>query len=203
MAKVEANLKSVGVKVNSVVRYGIVARGRAAKKRDMCWKKRLRVIAILVFILLLAIPWPGLFYGLRVKKGRSGQTLLTLPFIFSHTFYLSHTNSIYLAPVVEKLEAEGSAIHLREISTKSWGVVEYYNTPGSLHQEKGEIHIRNIQVTVSELPVMIGFTETQRLIWQDRVYALYDMREPGGVLTIKASSISPGEYLWAKAIQLG
>ena len=126
--------------------------------------------------------------------------MLTLPFAFRQLFYLSYTHTIYLAPVVEKLEAKGPAIHLREISTKSWGAAEYYNIPGTLHQEKGEIHIRDIQFKVTELPVIIGFTGTQRLTWKGRVYPLYELSKPGGILTLQAVCISPGRYLWEKAI---
>jgi hypothetical protein len=158
-------------------------------------------MAILVVILFLAVPWPGLFFSLHVKQGRSGPALLTLPFAFRQIFYLSYTHPIYLAPVLEKLEAKGSAIHLREISTKSWGAAEYYKFRGTLHQEKGEIHIRDIQFTVSELPVIIGFTETQRLIWKDRAYALYELSPPGSILTIQAGRISPGRYLSERAIK--
>jgi len=128
--------------------------------------------------------------------------LLTLPFAFRQIFYLSYTHTIYLAPVVEKLEAKGPAIHLREISTKSWGAAEYYNFPGTLHQEKGEVHIWDIQFTVSELPVIIGFTGTQQLTWKDRVYALYELSAPGSILVIKPVKISPGGYLWERAFQL-
>jgi hypothetical protein len=165
-------------------------------------EKRLLYISILVLILFLAVPWPGLFFSLRVKQGRSGPALLTLPFAFRQMFSLSYTHPIYLAPVVEKLEAEGPAIHLREISTKSWGAAEYYNFPGTLHQEKGEVHIRDIQFTVSELPVIIGFTGTQRLTWKDRVFALYELSAPGSILVIKPVKISPGGYLWERTFQL-
>lgn len=153
-----------------------------------------------MFILFLAIPWPGLFYGLRVKKGGSGQELLTLPFLLHHSFSLSYTHSLYLVPVVEKFEAKGSAIHLREISTKKYGIAEYYNIPHTLHLEKGEVHMRDIQFTQPELLVTIAFTETQRLTWKDRVYALYEMSRPGEVLIIQARSISPARYLCQKAI---
>lgn len=75
--------------------------------------------------------------------------MLLLPFMLGHPFYLSYTNSIYQAPVVEKFEAEGAAIHLREITTRSWAVVEYLNTRGSLHREREEIKIRNLQLAVA------------------------------------------------------
>ena len=188
-----------------------MAGGGAEKKRDIRsflwpednWKRRLGSLAVLVLILLLAVPWPGLFYGLQVKKGQRGQALLTLPFLSRHPFSLSYTHPLYLVPVIEKFEAVGSAIHFREISSKKWGITEFYNLPGTLQQEKGEIHLRDIRFTVSDLPVTIGLTQTQRLTWKDRVYALYKMSEPGRVLVIEAHSISPGRYLWHKAAQLG
>jgi len=126
-----------------------------------------------------------------------------LPFLSRHPFSLSYTHPLYLVPVIEKFEAVGSAIHFREISSKKWGITEFYNLPGTLQQEKGEIHLRDIRFTVSDLPVTIGLTQTQRLTWKDRVYGLYKMSEPGRVLVIEAHSISPGRYLWHKAAQLG
>ena len=190
---------------------GIVASGGAEKKRDIRsflwpedrWKRRLGSLAILVLILFLAVPWPGLFYGLQVKKGQRGQALLTLPFLLRHPFSLSYTHPLYMVPVIEKFEAVGSAIHFREISTKEWGIMELYKLPGTLQQEKGEIHLRNIRFIVPDLPVTIGLTQTQRLTWEDRVYALYKMSESGKELVIEAQSISPGRYLWHKAAQLG
>lgn len=180
--------------------------GNRGLSRFFAWpkidrEKRLLFIAIPVLILFLAVPWPGLFFSLHVKQGRSGPALLTLPFAFRQIFYLSYTHTIYLAPVVEKLEAKGPAIHLREISTKSWAAAEYYNFPGTLHQEKGEIYIRDIQFTVAELPIIIGFTGTQRLTWKSRVYPLYELSPPGSILTFQAVSISPGMYLWIRAIK--
>ena len=185
--------------------------GRAEKKRDMrsfprpehSWKWLSGSLAILVLILLLAVPWPGLFYGLQVKKGQRGQALLTLPFLFRHPFSLSYTHPLYMVPVIEKFEAVGSAIHFREISTKEWAIMELYNLPGTLQQEKGEIHLRDIRFTVSDLPVTIGLTQTQCLTWGDRVYALYEMSQPGRELVIEPHSISPGRYLWHKATQPG
>jgi hypothetical protein len=164
---------------------------------------RLGSLAILGLILSLAVPWPGLFYGLQVKKGQRGQALLTLPFLYRHPFSLSYTHPLYMVPVIEKFEAVGLAIHFREISTKKWGIMEFYNLPGTLQQEKGEIHLRDIRFVVSDLPVTIGLTQTQRLTWKDQDYALYKMTEPGRELVIVAQSISPGRYLWHKAAHLG
>jgi len=48
---------------------------------------------------------------------------------------------------------------------------------------------------------MIEFMETQRLIWMNRVYPLYKMSDPGGVLALEASSLSPGRYLWRKLMK--
>jgi len=153
-----------------------------------------------VLILFLAVPWPGLFYGLGVKKAGNARALLTLPFFFRHSFSLSYTHSLYLVPVVEKFEAKRSAIHLREISTKKYGIAEFYTIPGTLHWEKGEVHLRDIRFTVPELLVTIGVTETQRLTWKDRVYPLYKMSKPGELLILQTRSISPTRYLWQRAI---
>jgi len=157
----------------------------------------------LVLIFLLAIPWPGIFCALRVTHLQSGQVLLTFPFFFRQTFYLSYTHSIYKAPVVEKFEAAGSAIRLREISTKSWGVVDYYNISGILRQERGEIKIQDINFKLPKLLLMTGFTGEQRLTLENRTYALSHMGEPGTILNVEVPDLPPWRYLWERAIRLG
>ena len=185
---------------------------RAEKKRDMrsfprpehSWKWLWGSLAILVvLILLLAVPWPGLFYGLQVKKGQRGQALLTLPFLFRHPFSLSYTQPLYMVPVIEKYEAVGLTIHYREISTKEWGIIKFFKFPATLQREKGEFHLRDIRFTVSDLPVTITLTQTECLTWEDQIYALYEMGAPGRALVIEAQSISPGRYLWHKVSKSG
>lgn len=156
-------------------------------------------IALLAIILILVVPWPGLFYGLRIKE-KSGSGLLILPFFRHHPFSLSYTHPLYIVPVMEYFETRGSTIHLREIITHQWGVADYYNIPGKVQKEGSKIRIRDIQHSVSELLVIIGLTETQRLHWGDRQYALYKMAGPGGVLTIDAPRLSLARYLWKKTM---
>ena len=157
----------------------------------------------LAFILFLIIPWPGFFCALRVAHSQSGQVMLTFPFFFRHTFFLSYTHSIYQAPVVEELEVQCSAIHLKEILTTSWGVVEYYNIPGTPRQEGGKIRIGEINFRVPELTVMIGFTGKQRITWEDRTYFLDKLGSPGEALNIEPTSLSPAGYLWEKVKRNG
>lgn len=159
-----------------------------------------RYFVPLALILILVTPWPGILCALQVSHLQRGQDLLTLPFLLQHTFNLSFTNTLFLAPVVEKFEARGSAIYLKEIATNSWGVVEYYNIPGRIQQEGGEIRIRDINFRVPKLSLMIGFIGKQQLIWNNQNYALYKLSEPGGILHIEVKSLSPGHYFWQRAI---
>lgn len=89
------------------------------------WKRRNGLVLVFAISLLFSIPFPGIFCQLQVIQMQSGQVLLTHSFFLRQTFDLSHIHSIYKAPVIEEFEAKDSTIHLREISTKSWGVVEY------------------------------------------------------------------------------
>jgi hypothetical protein len=159
---------------------------------------------ILGFLLLalMVVPWPGIFGALRVTHVQGGRTLLSLPFILRHPFHLAYTHSIYVTPVVEKFQVTGSAIRLKEISTHHWGVVEYYNTPGIVQEEEGEIRIKEIKFQVSHFSMMIGFVGRQRLIWKNQTYALYNLAEPGAVLTFEPKDISLAGYLWEKGINL-
>ena len=159
---------------------------------------------ILGFLLLalMVVPWPGIFGALRVTHVQGGRTLLSLPFLLHHPFHLAYTHSIYVTPVVEKFQVTGSAIRLKEISTHHWGVVEYYNTPGIVQEEEGEIRIKEIKFQVSHFSMMIGFVGRQRLIWKNQTYALYNLAEPGAVLTFEPTDISLAGYLWEKGIHL-
>ena len=155
-------------------------------------------LLLLALILLLAIPWPGIFYGLRVTHVQKGQILLTLPFVFHHPFSLSYTNSIYLAPVLEKFEVEGTRIHLQEVSTNSWGVAEYYGLPGRVRHNQGEIRMEGLNFQIPPITMMIGFTGKQGLIWENRIYSLYSLTGPGEKVRIEPIPLSPGRYFWEK-----
>ncbi len=166
--------------------------------------KKGRIITVyalpLVLLLFLAVPWPGTFLALQVTHQQSGRTRLTFPFAFRHPFHLSFTNSLYLAPVVEKFEIVGSTIHLREIVTDNWGVVEYYAIPGKIQKEGKMIHIKDVHFWAPKLSLMIGFIGKQRLTWEDQTYLLYALTEPGGILRLEAGPIPPWRYLWLKAL---
>ena len=155
-----------------------------------------------LFLTFIVIPWPGIFCALRVSHVQGGRTLLSLPFILHHPFHLAYTHSIYVTPVVEKFQVTRSAIRLTEISTHHWGVVEYYNSPGIVQEEEGEIRIKETKFQVSRFSMMIGFVGRQRLIWKNQTYALYNLVEPGAVLTFEPKDISLAGYLWEKGIRL-
>lgn len=157
-------------------------------------------LLLLVMVLLLAIPWPGIFYGLQVTLVPSGQVLVVLPFFLRHPFSLSYTHSIYLVPVVEKFEVQGTQIKLREIYANNWGVVEYYNISKAMITEKdqGKIWIEGIDLQLPKITMLIGSIGKQRLIWENRTYSLFSLTGPGEKLKIEAASLSPGKYLWER-----
>jgi len=161
------------------------------------WKKQNGFIFSFSLSLLLLIPFPGVFCTLQVIHTQSGQVLLTLPFFLQQRFYLSYTHSIYQTPVVEEFEAKHSTIQLREISTRSWGVVEYYGIQGTLKRDRGEIRIGTIDFKLPKLSLMIGYMAEHQLTLGDQSYALYKMVEPGGILSIEVHSLSIAHYLWS------
>ena len=166
------------------------------------WQKKPHRFLILgsLLLTLLLVPWPGIFGALRVSHVQRGRTLLSLPFIFQHPFHLAYTHSIYVTPVVEKFQVTPSAIRLKEISTYSWGVIEYYGTPGIVREEEGEIRIKEIKFQVPHFSMMIGFVGKQELIWKNQTHALYNLAEPGSVLAFEPKDISLARYLWEKVI---
>ncbi len=151
--------------------------------------------------ILMVIPWPGFFYGLQITHLPKGQVMMTLPFFLHHPFSLSYTHSIYLAPVVERFEVEGTQIQLREIITNSWGVVEYYNFSKAevIQKDQGEIRVRRIDLQLSKMTMIIGFIGKQRLTWESRIYPLFSLAGPGEKLKIEPVPLSPGRYLWERA----
>jgi len=155
---------------------------------------------LLVIAILMAIPWPGFFYGLQVTHLPKARVLMTLPFVLHHPFSLSYTHSIYLAPVVESFEVEGTQVHLRGISTNHWGVVEYYGISKAevTRKGQGEIWIGGINVRLPKITMMIGFIGKQRLTWGNRTYPLFSLAAPGEKLKIESVSLSPGRYLWER-----
>ncbi|MCX5908090.1 MAG: DUF1850 domain-containing protein [Deltaproteobacteria bacterium] len=163
--------------------------------------RRLRFGLLLAAALLLFIPWPGFFYALRITHEQAGQELFNLPYIPTHSFDLSFINSIYLAPTVEKFELNGLSISLREITTTSWGVIEYYNPQGTIREEKGTIRVRDINFRTPKLNLMIGYIGKQKIIWDGRNYLLYAATEPGAVLILEPVRISPAQYLWKKMLR--
>jgi hypothetical protein len=161
------------------------------------------VTGILILILLLSFPWPGFFFALQGTRLSDEKVLFSLSFCRHHAFDLSFTNSLYQAPVVEKFEIIGSDIHLREIQTNHWGVVDYYQIPGKIQTDGNQIRIREIQFHTSDITLVIGFIGKQRLIWDDRVYPLYEQVEPGNRLHLQSQPISPARYCWAKLMTSG
>jgi hypothetical protein len=161
----------------------------------------LRFCLLLLAVFLLFVPWPGFFSSLRVTHEQTGRELCALPFIGTHSFSLSFTNSIYLAPTQEKFEASRSGIALREIQTTSWGVVEYYSIKGTVREEEGTIRIQDIHFHTPKLKIMIGYIGKQKLIWDGQTYDLFALTEPGAALTLEPVNLSAVQYLWEKIMR--
>lgn len=155
---------------------------------------------LLAVVHLMVIPWPGFFYGLQVTHLPKARVLMILPFVLHHPFSLSYTHSIYLAPVVESFEVEGTQIHVRGISTNHWGVVEYYGISKAevTRKGQGEIWMGRINVRLPKITIMIGFIGKQRLTWGNRTHPLFSLAAPGEKLKIEPVSLSPGRYLWER-----
>ena len=153
---------------------------------------------LLLALIFFAVPWPGILYGLQVAHLPKGRILLTLPFVLRHSFSISYTHSIYLAPVEEKFEVQETQIHLREISTNSWGVVEYYGLPGLAGQNRGEIRMEGLHSRMDHITMIIGFAGKQKLNWENRTYSLYSLIGPGEKIKIESTPLSPGRYFWEK-----
>ena len=157
---------------------------------------------VAVFLLLAAglFTLSRFFYGLQVTHLPKAGVLMILPFFSHHPFSLSYTHSIYLSPVVESFEVEGTQIHLRGITTNHWGVVEYYNISKAevTRKDQGEISIGGMDVRLPKITMIIGFIGKQRLTWENRTYSLFSLAGPGEKLKIESVSLSPGRYLWER-----
>ena len=165
------------------------------------WRRKIwGYLLSLALIFISLFPWPGIFYDLQVTHLESQRKFLTFPFFAGQTFQIVFTNSLYMAPVSEVFEVQGPTIYLKEIVSRSREVIDYYNIPGTISHDNGEIKIQNINFKIARLTMMIGFLGKQRLIWKDQTYPLYDLTGPGGILQIEAESLSLGHFFWQMAI---
>jgi hypothetical protein len=106
----------------------------------------------------------------------------------SETFSMFYIHSIYKEPVVEEFQAEGAAIVLKGVRTKSPAVMEYYgfeDTTGfhPMNQRLGAIYFK------------WGTGEGQGLIVRDRKIYLSEIGERGDRIQLRVESVSLGKYL--------
>lgn len=165
--------------------------------------RKIILLIIVTVIIFLSIPWPGIFLNLQITQVNNKKELVNLPFILHHSFSISYINSIYLTPVVEKYEIEGTLIVLREINTKSWGVVEYYNIIDAdiIKKENGEICICDLNYIQSHILMITGYVGKQKVTIGKQIYSLSSLAGDGEKIKIESIPISAFQYL-QKMLQL-
>jgi hypothetical protein len=108
----------------------------------------------------------------------------------AETFFMFYIHSIYKEPVVEEFQAEGNAIMLKGVRTKSPAVMEYYG-----FQESKEFHPMNLKLGAVFL-IRRGMGEGQGLIVGDRKIYLSEIGEKGDRIQLRVESLSLGKYLF-------
>jgi hypothetical protein len=114
-------------------------------------------------------------------------------------FFVFYIHSIYKEPVVEEFEAEGDAIALKGVRTKSPAVMEYYGFEDMkgfhpMHQRLGAIYFK------------WGTGEGQGLIVRDRKIYLSEIGNSGDRVQLRVESLSLGKYLllgFVKGLSMG
>ena len=107
----------------------------------------------------------------------------------SEKFSMDYIHSIYKEPVVEEFQAEGNAMMLKGVRTKSPAVMEYYG-----FQEPGGFHPMNLKLGAVFL-LRRGMGEGQGLIVRDKKIYLSEIGEKGDRIQIRVESLSLGKYL--------
>ena len=103
-------------------------------------------------------------------------------------FSVFYVHSIYKEPVVEEFQAEGDAVALKGVRTKSPAVMEYYGFEDMkgfhpMNQRLGAIYFK------------WGIGEGQGLIVRDRKIYLSEIGERGDRIQLRAESLSLLNYL--------
>jgi len=103
-------------------------------------------------------------------------------------FSVFYIHSIYKEPVVEEFQAEGNAIALKGVRTKSPAVMEYYGFEDMkgfhpMNQRLGAIYFK------------WGIGEGQGLIVRDRKIYLSEIGERGDRIQLRVESLSLLSYL--------
>jgi hypothetical protein len=109
-------------------------------------------------------------------------------------FSVFYIHSIYKEPVVEEFEAEGDAIALKGVRTKSPAVMEYYGFEDMrefhpMHQRLGAIYF------------IWGIGEGQGLIVRDRKIFLREIGSSGDRIQLRVESLSLGKYFLLEIVK--
>jgi len=112
----------------------------------------------------------------------------------AETFSMFYIHSVYKESVVEEFQAEGDAIVLKGVRTKSPAIMEYYG----FEDMKG-FHPMNHRLGAIYFKWGIG--EGQGLIVRDRRIYLSEVGERGDRIQSRVESLSLGKYLLAEIIK--
>ena len=109
-------------------------------------------------------------------------------------FSVFYIHSIYKEPVVEEFQAEGDAIALKGVRTKSPAVMEYYGFEDMkgfhpMNQRLGAIYFK------------WGIGEGQGLIVRDRKIYLSEIGERGDRIQLSVESMSLLSYLLSEILK--
>jgi hypothetical protein len=109
-------------------------------------------------------------------------------------FSVFYIHSIYKKPVVEEFEAEGDAIALKGVRTKSPAVMEYYR-----FEDMKEFH--PMHQRLDAISFMWGIGEGQGLIVRDRKISLREIGSSGDRIQLRVESLSLGKYLLLETVE--
>ena len=113
----------------------------------------------------------------------------------SETFSMFYIHSIYKEPIVEEFQAEGNAMMLKGVRTKSPAIMEYYG-----FEDTKEFHLMN-QKLGAVFIIRRGMGEGQGLIVRDRKIYLSEIGEKGDRIQIRVESLSLGKYLFSMSFK--
>ncbi|KJS86710.1 MAG: hypothetical protein JM58_06415 [Peptococcaceae bacterium BICA1-8] len=151
--------------------------------------KKFIFITLLVFIALLII-----FVGTYVTSkqvlvvtdtNQNKKTYFELP--DNNSFTLGYIHTIHLTPVTETFIVDvNNNLILKETRFDTFSVgMPYTDLGGNLSHEDGQIVIREINRTHTEIPIYLSPYPKHSLIVDGKNYPLVEFNKPGDIITIK------------------
>lgn len=153
------------------------------------------ILALLITALLFLVKLPFL-----ILTDGHGNTVIALSIKREKDFSLLYMHSVHKTPVREDFFVDrGNRLVLASTRFQSLGVgIPFLPGEGELLYENGEIILKNIDRSFSEIDIMLTPMAEQALLHRDKRYYFNDYFKPGDIIRMRAVHSSPGKVMWRR-----